>query len=95
MLRACLWSNDKFLVSGGLVPDVTGLYLPVGTHNGKPYYEPEGNAVFIWWNGADSWLISTVLGVPGVAGWIQIDPETSGTYNPYGTAAGIATVTNA
>jgi len=76
-----------------LSPDVTGTYNPIGPYNDKPSYQLATNGWFIWWDGVDSWKISTLRGTPGAAYWTRTDPAIGGLYTPGGTATGDATVT--
>lgn len=80
-------------MTGTLVPDVTGTYNPIGSYNDKPSYEIVATGWFIWWDGIDSWKISTVRGTEGADFWTRNDPAIEGVYTPGGTATGDATVT--
>lgn len=85
---------DEFrIVSGTLFPDIAGRYQPIGDYNLRPSFEKEGGGWFIWWNGVNSWIISTVRGLGGVAYWTRTNPSEKGTYTPTPPATGIATVT--
>jgi len=79
-------------VTGALTPDVTGDYRPIGLHNGKMSYELEGNGWFIWWNGINTWIISTEVGLEHDDWWERVNALVVGAYNPLGGAIGIATV---
>ncbi len=73
-------------------PDVTGTYNPIGAYNDKDSYEIAATGWFIWWDGIDSWKISTVRGTEGDDFWTRTDPNIVGTYTPGGTASGDADV---
>ena len=75
-----------------MTPDVTGTYNPIGPYNTKPSYELVATGWFIWWDGIDTWKISTVRGTEGVNWWDRNDPSIEGVYSPAGTAVGDATV---
>jgi len=79
-------------VTGTLSPDVTGQYDPVGPYNDKPSYEIVATGWFIWWDGINSWKISTVRGTEGANFWTRANPAIEGVYTPGGTATGDATV---
>ena len=75
-----------------MVPDVEGTYSPIGNYMGKPYYEIAATGWFIWWDGTDTWNISTVVGTQGTAYWTHAFPGIEGAYTIGGTATGEATV---
>ena len=79
-------------MTGTLSQDVTGTYNPYGTYNKKPTYQIVATGWFIWWDGIDSWKISTVIGTEGTAFWTRTDPAIEGVYAVGGTATGEATV---
>lgn len=91
--RANVTPEKNYEVTGELAPDSTGAYADAGEHNGKRYYQLAGNGWFIAWDGDTTWLLSEVLGVVGARGWRRIDPDIEGNYDFYGTATGVATVT--
>jgi len=76
-----------------LSPDVTGTYNPIGSYNDKPSYEIVGTGWYIWWDGVDTWNISTLRGTQGTAYWTHALPGIEGAYTAGGTATGEATVT--
>ncbi len=80
-------------MTGELTPDVTGTYNPIGPYNDKPSYEIVGTGWYIWWDGIDTWNISTLRGTQGADYWTRTDPLIEGLYSPGGTAIGDATVT--
>jgi len=65
-------------------------------HNGHNYFKstsqlPDGaggsSFWFIYWNGVDSWILSTTLGgANGASYWKRTDPSESGAYTPQGDA---------
>lgn len=75
-----------------MTPDSTGEYRPIGAYNGKESYARDDNGWFIWWNGVDAWIISTILGVLGASFWGRTDPNIEGLYTALGGAIGEATV---
>lgn len=85
-------TDQIYEVTGTLSPDVTGTYNPVGGYNGKNYYKLSTGDWYLWWDGVDTWTISTVLGTEGAAYWTRVDPAIEGVYSPGGTATGDATV---
>lgn len=74
------------------MPDSVGDYDTKGKYNSKDYAEETGSNFFIWWDGIDSWIISTVLGVTGVDYHKRTNPSIIGVYSPEGAATGDATV---
>ena len=91
-MGATRYTDQLYTVSGTLSPDVTGTYNPVGTYNLKPSYEIVATDWFIWWDGIDSWIISTVRGTEGTNFWTRTDPAIEGVYSPTLPATGDATV---
>ena len=87
-----LVTDGEYEVTGDLTPDATGTYEDAGEHYGERYYQRTPNGYFLWWNGLDTWYISTELDIPGAAWWQRIDPNIEGIYAPGGTAVGDATV---
>lgn len=83
-----------YSVSGALTPDVTGHFAEFGMHDGKTSYKHVDLEWYIWWQDPFNWVISTAIGVPGVAWWIFAGPGIVGVYTPQGTAIGNATVAN-
>lgn len=81
------------IVTGvGLDPDCSGDYEVGGLHGGLTYYQRCDLAYYMWYDGA-SYILSTVLGVEGAAYWECTPPGgPQGDYQPWGTAAGVATV---
>jgi len=61
-------------------------------HNGKDCYQREDAAYHIYWDILGPWVISVLLGDPGVASWNRDDPNIAGLYLPVGDATGDATV---
>lgn len=49
-------------VTGTLTPDATCNYHEAGVHNGRPYFEREDSAYFLWWAGF-WWTLTNGLGV--------------------------------
>ena len=85
--------TKTYEVTGELTPDSTGTYQDAGEYNGKRYYVRVPAGFSIWWDGVDSWIISTVLGDLGTGHWRQTDLNIVGTYDAVPDAAGEATVT--
>jgi len=74
------------------VPDFTGTYDTAGWYNSQPYARYGPPYSYIWWDSATSkWILSLLLGVKGGSYWIG-DGGFIGTYQPSGTATGVATV---
>lgn len=71
---------------------MTGTYNPIGAYNGKDSYEIVATGWFIWWDGINSWKVSTVRGTEGTDYWTRMSPDIEGPYTPGGTATGTATV---
>lgn len=94
-LGAKVTDLKTYEVTGDLAPDATGTYRDGGEWLGKRYYQHVPPPWHIWWDGIDSWRISFLLGDPATTGWIRIDPNIEGVYDPYGDATGDATVTEA
>ncbi|GAH25418.1 unnamed protein product [marine sediment metagenome] len=87
-----LYDPRNYEVTGILVPDVTGTYDPRISYNDKPLYEITTTQWFIWWDGIDTWNISTVPGIQGTNFWTRTDPDIEGIYDPTPPATGDATV---
>jgi len=85
-------TDQIYEVTGELSPDVTGTYNPIGTYNSKPSYEIVATGWFIWWDGIDSWKISTLRGTEGTNFWTRTDPAIVGQYDPTLPATGNAVV---
>jgi len=79
-------------ITGTLTPRVTGTYVLKGNHNNKQYYQRPDEAWFLWWDGVDTWNVSSALGVQGDDFWTRTDPDIEGDYAPGGTAEGTLTV---
>lgn len=80
-------------VMGTLTPNATCNYEVFNLHNERPcYHRITTEDYFIWWDGIDSWIISSTLGVVGTAYWKRTNLEMFGTYTQQGTATGTATV---
>lgn len=79
-------------VTGEIDPDAKCNYFESGQLNGKPYYAREDSAWFIWWNGINTWFITTVLGVFGTSWWTRTFVNIDGPYFAAGGAAGFAVV---
>lgn len=73
-------------------PDATGNYTEIAKYNGKASYVLAGGGWYIWWDGVDTWNISTVQGTQGTNYWTRTDPAMVGVYSPGGSATGDATV---
>lgn len=84
-------SGDNITVSGTLTPDATGDYYPSGTYKGNIVYT---NGTYYVWSDMSEWIISTAVGGVQTNFWANSDPSgvTSGTYSPYGTYTGDATI---
>lgn len=74
------------------MPDSVDDYDTMGRYNGKDYATNSGNTFYIWWDGIDSWIISTTLGTTGTDYHKRTDPAFLGVYGPEGSATGDATV---
>lgn len=83
---------DANTVAGVLRPPADGVFLCAADHNGKSYFQRADEAWLIWWDGVDTWNISTALGVQGDDYWTRTDPAIEGDYVPQGTAEGTPTV---
>lgn len=84
----------RYFLSGTLAPDATCDYVRAAPlYNGKESWARVVAGYYLWWNGTDSWIISTVLGTQGTAYWSRTSPNPSGLYTPQGTATGDATLT--
>ena len=95
--------GDKEVTGDLNEPEAIGCYDEAGTIDGKDYFAGGGTPQwFIVFNsGADAWFISTNTTDPDTVGryWMGDDPpgtnaSPNGTYNPGGTATGVATVTD-
>lgn len=79
-------------MTGTLSPDVTGTYDTVGWLNNQPYAKCTTAESYIWWNTVtEKWILSLLLGIIGGSYWIG-DDGFIGTYQPSGTATGVATI---
>lgn len=79
-------------MTGELTPDSTGTYNLFGRYEGKQTFKLTTGDWYIWWDGTDTWNISTVIGTQGADFWTRTDPAIEGVYDPGGTAVGDATV---
>lgn len=80
-------------VTGTLNPDATCNYAFAGTYGTDDYFRRLDGSYFLWWDGANTkWVISIALGIHGTLSWERVDPAIVGTYQPAGTATGVATV---
>ena len=83
----------RYHLTGTLSPDATSNYLrEPALYNGKESWARETPGYYLWWDGIDTWTISTELGTPGTAYWTRQDPNPVGLYSPQGTATGDATL---
>lgn len=64
--------TSKYVVTGTLSPDATGIYCEAGTHNGEPYYKRTDGAFVIWWD-TNFWVITNELGDYTLAYWENLD----------------------
>ena len=89
----CQWGIDfRHDVTGTLSPDVTGTYDTIGWFDNKPYAKLQTLTYYIWYeSNFDHWIISDTPGIAGTAYW-ESDAGIIGTYQPQGTATGVATV---
>jgi len=79
-------------VSGTISPDSTGDFFTLGWHNGKGYCKHLTESFYIWWDGIDSWIISSAVGVTGTDYHKRTNPSIIGIYAIEGSATGEATV---
>lgn len=79
-------------VAGTIVPDSVDDYDTVGWYNDKGYCKNAGSTFYIWWDGTDSWIISSTLGATGTDYHKRTDPSIIGIFSPEGSATGDATV---
>jgi len=86
-------TNPCLQIGGSLSPNATCNYTCGGLYNDRIYYKRiVDSAWIIWWNGVNSWIISTILGTLGTAYWQRINTNVLGDYQPQGIASGTATV---
>jgi len=81
-------------ISGTLSPDVTGNYSVVGNYGGKFLYKLSTADWFIWWQDPFNWILSNSVGATGAAWWVGDGVPVTGLMTPFGTATGVATVTD-
>ncbi len=91
--------DANVLVTGTLVPDVTGLYTPHGTFGAYNLYILEGSpATFIYFNvSAGSYVISQLLTQSALTDyWVPTIPQDgpNADYEPQGANSGTATGSN-
>ena len=79
-------------VTGTITPDSTGDYHVIQIYNGNVFYKRNDGAYYIWWDGVDSWIISTALGVTGAIYHKRSWAGAVGQYSPIGGATGWAFV---
>ena len=75
-----------------MTPDVTGNYIRVPEYNSKPSYMLAAGGWYIWWDGVDTWNISTVQGTQGANYWTRVSAAIAGVYAVGGGSIGEATV---
>ena len=85
--------TKTYEVTGDLTPDIKGIYVDAGEHNGKRYYKLADQEWFIWWDGNINWNISAVVGEILPVSWFRADPNIEGIFSPGVGATGDATVT--
>jgi hypothetical protein len=81
-----------YKVSGSLTPDTTGCFSSGVCYAGRPGYANALKTFFIWWDGIDSWFISSSLGETTGPYWKRTATTIIGAYDPYGGSIGTATV---
>ena len=79
-------------IEGTLTPDVTGNFTPESEYEDKPSYVNADRTYYIWYTGADEWVISDEVGQATTAYWINETPNIIGEYNPRFGAVGVASV---
>ena len=78
--------------TGTLAPDATCNYDVTGYYNGQIRCTRRVAGYSLWWDGVDSWIISTAPGTLDAGYWKRTDPAILGIYGPEGTATGDATI---
>lgn len=85
--------TDGIRISGTLVPDVTGLYVPAGNDvNGEPVYFKVGTVACVIYTNED-FTPSITLSQFGEPTAVWNSGSYNTTYNPAGAATGVATAT--
>jgi len=78
----------SYTSTGVTVPTSTGVYLTNGLYNNKATAFCTAQSLYIWWDGIDSWIMSTAPGTLDAGYWKRTDPQIIGTYTHTGTATG-------
>lgn len=83
--------DNQLVVSGEISPDATGIYRLKGQYNGKAYYQRNDESYYIYWNGANAWLLMPLLG-GSAEGWINETTDIEAEYYHTPGTTGTATV---
>lgn len=83
---------SKHNISGTIIPDSTGDYDVLGHYEDRPWSKHQTENFYIWWDGIDSWIISTVLGTTGDDYHKRTDINVNSIYSPEGIATGDAII---
>jgi hypothetical protein len=83
---------NLYNISGSTLPDFDCDIVLGGAFNGKAYFKNPTQPAFVWWDGIDSWIISTALGVTGTDYQKRTDPSPVGLFTLQGEATGAATI---
>ena len=78
----------NYCLSGTMTPDFKGTYDVTAYYNDKLYLTLNGGTQVIWWDGIDSWICSTALGILDAGYWKRTNVAVAGTYTHQGTATG-------
>jgi hypothetical protein len=81
-----------YIITGTLTPAAAGNYTCESGYKDRPTYVGPLRAFFIWWDGINSWYISTCVGDASGPCWKRTALCLIGDYNPYAGATGIATI---
>lgn len=83
---------SDYNVTGILVPDSSGSYFYAGSFGGVSYARRADGAWFLWWDGVQSWNITSILGGACEFIWERESPDIEGLYIGAFPATGDATV---
>ena len=86
-------TDQKYLCTGTLDPDITGTFEPIGPYEGKPAYKHAVLEWYLFWDGGINWRIDEVLGNADPPTWARTDENIEGEYTPVAPATGTATIT--
>lgn len=91
---ACGGLANSYTVTGTLLPNVAGVYNKAGEYAYHPYYKHESLDYYLWASERfnHDWYIFDAVSYLGTWHFLRDSEDIVGTYQPQGTATGVATV---